>query len=103
VSEPSEASETIDDKVLELRGRGQAYARISRDLGLDRPADAQQAFRRALRRLPPDDAQRVCDQEMSRLDRLAVKVRIDTKRNDIDRAKQLKAIERMRSQVRDRS
>ena len=48
----SEVSETIDERVLELRGQGQAYARISRDLGLDRAADAQQAFRRALLRLP---------------------------------------------------
>ena len=55
----SDPSETIDDKVLQLRGEGQPYARISRDLGLDRAADAQQAFRRALRRLAAGDAKRV--------------------------------------------
>lgn len=95
----SELPETIDDRVLQLRGEGQAYARISRDLGLDRAADAQQAFRRALRRLPADDAERVRGEELSRLDRLAAKVRADGARNEMDRARQLKTIERMRDQV----
>lgn len=96
-----EPSETIDEKVLQLRGQGQAYARISRDLGLERAADAQQAFRRALNRLPAPDAQRVRDEEMSRLDRLAERVRADTTRNDMDRARQLKTIGRMRNHIRD--
>jgi hypothetical protein len=102
-SETPEQSEAIDEQVLKLRGQGQAYVRISRDLGLGRAADAQQAFRRALRRLPAADAESVRDQEMSRLDRLADKVRADTTRNDMDRARQLKTIERMRIQVRDSS
>ncbi len=96
----SEVSETIDERVLELRGQGQAYARISRDLGLDRAADAQQAFRRALLRLPAIDADRVRGEELSRLDRLAERVRTDTSRNEMDRARQLKTIERMRDQIR---
>jgi aminoglycoside phosphotransferase len=99
----SDPSETVDEKVLRLRGEGQAYARISRDLGLDRVADAQQAFRRALRRLPPSDAERVRREEASRLDRLAERVRADTGRDDMDRARQLKTIERMRSQISDDS
>lgn len=97
----SELSETLDQKVLQLRGQGQAYARISRDLGLDRAGDAQQAFRRALRSLPAVDAERVRGEELSRLDRLAERVRADTTRNEMDRARQLKTIERMRVQVRD--
>jgi hypothetical protein len=99
----SDPSETVDDKVLQLRGEGHAYARISRDLGLDRAADAQQAFRRALRRLPASDIKRVREEEVSRLDRLAERVRADTKKNDMDRARQLKTIERMRSQISDDS
>ena len=97
----SELSETLDQKVLQLRGQGQAYARISRDPGLDRAGDAQQAFRRALRDLPAVDAERVRGEELSRLDRLAERVRADTTRNEMDRARQLKTIERMRVQVRD--
>lgn len=95
----SDPSEDLDDEVLRLRGEGQAYARISRDLGLERASDAQQAFRRALHRLPAADGQRVRDEEISRLDRLAERVRADTARNEIDRARQLKTIERMRTQV----
>ena len=97
----SDLSETIDAKVLQLRGQGHGYARISRDLGLDRAADAQQAFRRALRRLPVMDADRVRGEELSRLDRLAERVRADTTRNEVDRARQLKTIERMKVHIRD--
>jgi hypothetical protein len=95
----SEPSETIDDEVLRLRRQGQAYARISRELGLDRAADAQRAFRRALSRLPASDAEQVREEESSRLDRLAERVRADTSKNDMDRARQLKTIERMRVQI----
>ena len=97
--EAGELSEAVDEKVLRLRGEGQPYARISRDLGLERAADAQKAFRRALVRLPAAEAKRVRDEEMSRLDRLAVRVRADTSKNEMDRARQLKTIERMRTQI----
>lgn len=102
-SEVSEPAETVDEKVLRLRGEGQPYARISRDLGLDRRADAQRAFMRALQQLPDPDATRVRAEEISRLDLLAERVRADTRRNEMDRARQLKTIERMRSQVSERS
>lgn len=100
-SVPLESSEAVDEKVLRLRCQGQPYARISRDLGFNRAAEAQQAFRRALRRLPGPDAKRVRDEEVSRLDRLDERVRADTKKNDVDRARQLNAIQRMRGQIRD--
>jgi hypothetical protein len=96
VSDPSELG---DDDVLRLRRQGQAYARISRELGLDRAADAQQAFLRAMRRLPAAEAEQVREEELSRLDRLAERVRADTSKNDMDRARQLKTIERMRGHV----
>ena len=95
----SEPSETIDDEVLRLRRQGKAYARISRELGLDRAADAQQAFRRAVRRLPAAEAEQVREEELSRLDHLAERVRADTSKNDMDRERQLKTIERMRGQI----
>jgi hypothetical protein len=97
----SDPSERVDEKVLQLRQQGLAYARISRDLGLERAADAQQAFRRAVRRLPTPDAVRVREDEVSRLDRLAERVRADTSKNEMDRARQLKTIDRMRTQIRD--
>ena len=95
----SNPSETVDDEVLRRRRRGHAYARISRELGLVRAADAQDAFRRALRRLPTADADRARGEELSRLDRLAERVRADTTKNDVDRARQLKTIERMRGHI----
>ncbi len=95
----SDQSETVDDEVLRLRRQGQAYARISRDLGLARAADAQHAFRRAVRRLSVGDAEQVRVEELSRLDRLAERVRADTSKNDMDRARQLKTIERMRGHI----
>ena len=95
----SDQSETVDNEVLRLRRQGQSYARISRDLGLERAAAAQQAFRRALGRLPEADASRVREEEISRLDRLAAQVRADTTKGDLDRARQLKTIERLRGQI----
>ena len=99
----SEPSEAVDDEVLRLRRQGQSYARISRALGLDRAADAQQAFRRAVRRLPVADAEQVREEELSRLDRLAEQVRADTSKNDMDRARQLKTIEHLRGQIQNDS
>jgi hypothetical protein len=97
----SDPSETVDNEVLRLRGQGLAYARISRDLGLARAADAQMAFRRALRRLPAADAVRAREAEMARLDRLAQQVRADGSKSDLDRTRQLRTIARMRVQIHD--
>ena len=97
--EGAQASETVDEQVLRLRSEGQPYARISRQLGLTRGAVAQQAFVRALGRLPDSDAKQVRAEELSRLDRLAERVRGDAEQNDIDRARRLKTIERMRTQI----
>jgi hypothetical protein len=51
--------------------------------------------------LPAADAERVRGEELSRLDRLAERVRADASRNEIDRARQLRTIERMRDHIRD--
>lgn len=112
MSEPSEVGESqavdpeavdheaVDTEVLRLRSKGHAFTRISRDLGLGRGVDAKHAFQRAVRALPAAQRKRVCGEEMSRLDRLAEKVSSDATKSDIDRAKQLKVIDRMRSQIR---
>jgi len=95
----AEPSETVDQKVLRLRAQGQPYTRISRHLELDRGADAQRAFVRALGQLPASDAKQVRAEELSRLDRLAERVRGDAEQNDLVRARRLKTIERMRTQI----
>jgi hypothetical protein len=95
----SEPSESVESEVLRLRSMGRAFARISRDLGLERGVDAQRAFHRAVRGLPAPERQRVRGEEVSRLDRLAERVRADTTTSDLDRARQLKTIDRMRNQI----
>lgn len=95
----SDPSASVDNEVLRLRSSGRAFARISKELGLERGVDAQRAFHRAVRGLPEAERQRVSGEEVLRLDRLAGRVRADTTKNDIDRARQLKTIDRMRSQI----
>ncbi len=92
----TDPSETIDHEVLKLRRAGQAFARISRDLKLKRPADAQRAFQRAVLRLPEGEQAEVRLQESSRLDRLAKRVTEDTDTSSEDRTRRLAAIERLR-------
>lgn len=92
-------SESVESEVLRMRSLGRAFARISRDLGLERGVDAQRAFQRAVRGLPAPERERVRGEEVSRLDRLADRVRADTAKSDLDRARQLKTIDRMRSQI----
>lgn len=101
MSVPSESvpSQSVDSEVLRLRNMGRTFAGISRDLGLERGLDAQHAFHRAVRALPAAERQRVRDEEVSRLDHLAERVSADTTKTDLDRARQLKTIDRMRSQI----
>jgi len=95
----SDASEAIDTEVLRRRGTGQAFARISRELELGRPVEAQMAFQRAVRRLPVGERDQVRQQEISRLDRLAARVTADTTRQPDDRSRRLAAIDRLRTLV----
>jgi hypothetical protein len=90
-----------DSEVLRLRGTGQAFARISRDLGLARAVDAQQAFQRAVRQLPAGERDRVCREEGSRLDRLAAQVNADSSLSVEDRDRRLAGVERLRAWMLD--
>jgi hypothetical protein len=92
----TEPSEAIDGEVLRLRSSGQAFARISRDLRLDKPVDAQRAFQRAVRRLPGPEQEEVYRQESARLDRLAEKVNANVDKAPEEKTRQLAAVERLR-------
>jgi hypothetical protein len=92
----TDAPEAIDGEALRLRSGGRAFARISRDLRLERPVDAERAFQRAVRRLPPQEQAEVRKQESSRLDRLAQKVVADTDKPVEEKARRLAAVERLR-------
>jgi hypothetical protein len=85
-----------DDKVLALRGRGQSFVRIARDLGLRRGADATAAFNRALRRRSSDEQQQLRQDETSRLDTLARRVEQNDGLTPEDRARRLRVIEGLR-------
>jgi hypothetical protein len=93
----SDGSAGTDSEVLRLRGTGRAFAGISRELGLAGAADAQQAFQRAIRQLPPDDQSRVRREELSRLDRLAAQVNSDASLSDEDRVRRLAVVDRLRA------
>jgi hypothetical protein len=90
-------SQAIDGEVLRRRSSGQAFARISRELRLERPLDAQRAFQRAVRRLPRPEQDTVCQQESARLDRLAETVNADTDKPPEEKARRLAAVERLRA------
>jgi hypothetical protein len=94
MSDPSGAT---DSEVLRLRSTGQAFARISRELGLAKPVDAQQAFQRAVRQLPAGEQDRVYREEASRLDRLAAQVNADSSLSVEDRDRRLAGVERLRA------
>ena len=93
----TDPSEAIDGEVLRLRSRGLAFARISRDLRLERPVEAQRAFQRAVRRLPPREQAEIRQQESLRLDRLAQKVIADTDKAPEEKSRRLAAVERLRA------
>lgn len=97
----ADLSEATDNEVLRLRGEGQAFARISRELGLAKAVDAQRAFHRAVGRLPTAEQEQVRQEEMSRLDRLAARVSADTSSSADDRTRRLAAIDRLRARVRE--
>jgi hypothetical protein len=62
-----------------------------------RPVDAQQAFQRAVSRLPAGEQDRIRREETTRLDRLAVQVNADASISIDDRARRLAVIERLRT------
>jgi hypothetical protein len=96
MSDPSVAT---DSEVLRLRSTGQGFARISRELGLEGALRAYEAFRRAVRRLPADEQERVGREESSRLDRLAAQVNADSTTSEEDRARRLAVVNRLRAWI----
>jgi hypothetical protein len=96
-------SDAVDAEVLRLRGSGRTFVGISRELGLDRPSEAQMAFQRAVRRLPDVERAQVREDEKSRLDRLEAKVKADSTRPADLQARQLATIDRLRGLLAEES
>jgi hypothetical protein len=92
----NQSSVAQDDEVLALRGKGQSFVRIARDLGLGRGADATAAFNRAIRRRPSDEQRVLRQDESSRLDTLAKQVEQNTDLSAEDKARRLGVIDGLR-------
>lgn len=64
-----------DAQALALRETGTSFSAIARKLDLERAADAHRCFVRALNAFDGMDRRRLIDNEKSRLDRLAERIR----------------------------
>ncbi|HUB70506.1 MAG TPA: hypothetical protein VL984_08800 [Acidimicrobiales bacterium] len=74
-SGPRQPRRSLDEEVVALRDRGQSYSAVASALGLKRATDAQDAFLRAMRSLPPSDARALRGRELARLDQLEARIR----------------------------
>ena len=93
----TDPSETVDDEVLRLRRQGHAYARISREFPVwtGPPTLSRRSYGRCVA-CPPWTPRRSEARSCRGRERLAERVAPITSKNDIDRARQLQTIERMR-------
>jgi len=80
----------LDAQVLALRETGTSFSAIARKLDLERAVDAHRCFVRALNAFDGLDRRRLIDNEKSRLDRLADRIR------DRDAADTTKVARRLR-------
>jgi len=88
-----------DAKALELRSKGRSFAGVAKTLGYDKARDANLAFNRALRRLPPDELDVARQSETARLDALTTRIEaLDTLTPD-DRTRQLRIVEVLRKRL----
>ena len=88
-----------DDKVLVLREQGRSFAGIARALGIDGSTQANAAFNRALRRLPTAEQASVRSHEMARLDALGDRVRQRTDLDEVELARRMRSLERLRKRL----
>ena len=88
--------QTIDHRVLELRSQGRSYGAIARELGLDQPRDAHDAFRSAVRSRPGPEQTVLRNQERHRLDELSEPIRTLPHLTTEQVAAQLRVVARLR-------
>jgi len=85
-----------DEKVLALRERGSSFSSIARALGLEKAAQANAAFNRALRLRAADEQQILRSHEMARLDALGERLRQREDLDEAERARRAKSLDRLR-------
>jgi hypothetical protein len=88
-----------DDRVVQLRSQGRSYGAIAKLLGLRGGQDAFHAFRRALRRRPPAEQDRLREDELRRLDTLTERLHADNHLREEEREAKLRAVVRLRHMV----
>jgi hypothetical protein len=95
-SEAVALSTDHDETVLALREEGRSFAGIARTLGLDNSTQANAAFNRALRRLPASEQESVRVHEMARLDALGERVRQRNDLDEVEMARRMRSLDRLR-------
>ena len=93
----ADAPRSSDDRVLELREQGRSFSAITKLVGFEKATEAPTAFNRALRRRPKKDQAALGKAETARLDQLEKTVRADADLGDVETARKLKAVDRLRS------
>jgi transcriptional regulator len=86
-----------DDRVLELREQGRSFSAIAKLIGYTKATEAPTAFNRALRRRTKKEQAALGKAEIARLDQLEKTVRADADLGDVETARKLKAVDRLRS------
>lgn len=93
--------EALEDRALELRQEGKSFVFIADLLGYERGGyEAFRAFKRALRRRPPDERVSLRQQELVRLASMEDGFRADTKLSPEERARCLGAVSALRAMLR---
>jgi hypothetical protein len=91
----------LEDRTVELRGEGKSFAAIADLLGYERGGyEAFRAFKRALRRLPPDERLRLRQQELDRLTSMEEGFRADSTLSAEERARCLGAVSALRATLK---
>ncbi len=95
---PATEPESIerDEKVLVLREQDRSFTAISRALGLGGGQEANAAFNRALRRRPAPEQKDLRAHEMARLDALGERVRKRADLDDVEIARRMHSLDRLR-------
>ncbi len=88
-----------DDEVLVLRERSRSFASIARALGFEGASQANAAFNRALRRLPPSEQESLRGHEMARLDALGERLRQREDLDETEMARRARTLDRLRKKL----
>jgi hypothetical protein len=96
-----DGNDGTDERVLELRAEGRAFASIARELDLGNGYQAILGFRRALARRPVEERSRLREQEFARLDRMAESIHSRSELSEAEINVRLATLDRVRGLLRE--